>query len=374
MRRRTIILVTVLSAAILPLEAAHAQLSPQGILGGLTRPLRQALGHFAHFPRTHRHRTASADSRAAAATSPTEPPSVAASRLGFAGAPAWPSAYEDVLGFALWPDDYAARLRGRGFDVIADTISGRGDSPRVSARTATTGAAITDTPNSMNRCSEAASGSQETWPSARVEQILQLSDAQHDTLEKLQAAVTQSTNNIRADCQPAGIMPPERLRALVQTLWAVRDAGISVRGPVKGFYDTLTSTQKNSFASNQPQINPPPGPNAGDSGMNRQYQACAAQNAEKAERLIKEIEMRVRPNKDQAASFENLHKISADMAKLLIMPCAQPTPADPTARLDAAAEQLTALNYAATAVQMAFDDFYAKLNNEQKARFESLAR
>ena len=37
-----------------------------------------------------------------------------------------------------------------------------------------------------------------------------------------------------------------------------------------------------------------------------------------AERMIKEIEMRVRPDKDQAASFENLHKISADMAKMLI--------------------------------------------------------
>ena len=374
MRRRTIIFVAMLSAVIVPLDAAHAQLSPRGILGGLTRPLRQALGHFAHYPRFHRHRTASADSRAVAATSAIEPSSVAASRLGFAGAPAWPTAYEDVLGFTLWPDDYAARLRGRGFDVIADTITGRGDTPRVSARTATTGAAITDTSNSMNRCGEAMSGSQERWPSVRVEQILQLSDVQHDTVEKLQAAVTQSANNIRADCQPAGPTPPERMKTLVQTLWNVRDAGIAVRGAVNGFYEGLTSTQKNSFASHQPQTSPPPDPKAADSGMNRQYQVCAAQNGEKAERLIKEIEMRVRPNKDQAASLENLHKISADMAKLLIVPCAQPIAADPMVRLDDANDQLTAMNYAATAVQMAFDDFYAKLNNEQKARFESLAR
>jgi hypothetical protein len=203
---------------------------------------------------------------------------------------------------------------------------------------------------------------------------LQLSDSQHDALDKLQAAVTQSANNIRADCQPNALAPPDRLRALVQTLWAVRDAGMAVRGQVNGFYAGLTNTQKNSFASHQPQTSPPPDPKAADSGMNRQYQACAAQNGEKAERLIKEIEMRVRPNKDQAASLESLHKISADMAKLLIVPCAQPIAADPIVRLDDANDQLTAMNYAATAVQMAFDDFYAKLNNEQKARFESLAQ
>jgi hypothetical protein len=62
------------------------------------------------------------------------------------------------------------------------------------------------------------------------------------------------------------------------------------------------------------------------------------------------------------------------MAKLLIASCAQPVPADPMARLDSADDQLTAMNYAATTVQVAFDDFYGKLDNEQKARFDSLSR
>jgi len=108
--------------------------------------------------------------------------------------------------------------------------------------------------------------------------------------------------------------------------------------------------------------------------MNKQYQACATQNAEKAERLVKEIEMRVRPNKEQAASFENFHKVSSEMAKLLIASCAQPIPADPMARLDNANDQLTAINYAATTVQIAFNDFYARLDSAQKARFDALGR
>jgi putative IMPACT (imprinted ancient) family translation regulator len=84
--------------------------------------------------------------------------------------------------------------------------------------------------------------------------------------------------------------------------------------------------------------------------------------------------MQVRPNKNQAASLENLHKVSSDMAKLLMASCAQPIPNDLLARLDAADDQLTAMNYAATTVQIAFNEFYSKLDNAQKARFDAASR
>jgi hypothetical protein len=132
--------------------------------------------------------------------------------------------------------------------------------------------------------------------------------------------------------------------------------------------------QRSSFSSEQRQEIPQSDPKYANPGMNKHYQSCASQNVEKAERMIKEIEMRIRPGKDQAASFEGFHKASADMAKLLIASCAQPIPADPMARLDAANDQLTAINYAATTVQIAFDDFYLKLSNDQKSRFYSLGR
>jgi len=369
--RGRIFIVALMLGAISPYEGAQAQFSPQGVLGGITRPFRQMFGHFGHFPRYYRHR---AESRGAAAAPPSESFAITGSRLGSAGAPAWPTAYEDVLGFAFWPDDYASRLRGRGFDVIADTITGRFEMPRVSARTATTGAAATDAPTTSGCGGEPLSSSQDSWPSGRIQQILQLSNAQQDALEKMQSSVTQSANGLRADCQAGATGPSDRMKTLVQRLWAVRDAGISAEGPAKNFYNTLTETQKNSFISRQPVGNPPSDQKTADNGMNKQYQACATQNVERAERLIKEIEMRIRPSKDQAASLENLHKTSSDMAKLLIASCAQPIPADPLARLDAAADRLNALNYAATTVQIAFDDFYSRLGNDQKARFDSLAR
>jgi hypothetical protein len=383
MRGRTILLATVM-AAVIPLpDTSYAQLSPQGVIGGITRPFRQMLGHLHHFPRGH-HRRAAIESRASAPTASrasgvaaaTAASAIAGARLGWVGPPAWPTAYEDLVGFTFWPDDYASRFRGRGFDVIADTITGRFNVPRP-ARTATTGAAVKNDANnevSAERCGDSANADS-NWPTSRVEQIMQLSDAEHTALEKLQSTAGQSVKTIRAYCVgPAAGAPPDRLRALVQTLWSVRDAGISMREPLKNFYHTLTVTQKNSFAGQSTQNSPPPDPQAADNEMNKQYQACASQNAEKAERMIKEIEMRVRPNREQAASLENFHKASADMAKLMIASCVQPVAADPMGRLDSANDQLTAINYAATTVQIAFDEFYLRLNNDQKARFDSLTR
>ncbi len=375
MRWRTTIVLGVLGAAVAAPDFAQAQFSPQGLIGGITRPFRQMLGHLGHYPRNHRHRTAAADSQAAAAPS-TEAPSAAGSRLGWAGPPVWASAYEDVLGFTFWPDDYVARLRSRGFDVIGDTISGRFEMPRRGERVATTGTAPgSDASNdgAKMQCDDA--GTQATWPASRVEQILQLTDSEHDALEKLQSAILQSMKSVKSDCgASADLSPPDRLGALVQTIWAVRDAGISTRAALNTFYDSLTTTQKNSFASRRPQTEPPAEAKDANPAMNKQYQACATQNAEKAERLVKEIEMRVRPTKEQAESFENFHKVSSDMAKLLIASCVQPIPADPMARLDNANDQLTAINYAATTVQIAFNDFYARLDGAQKSRFEARGR
>jgi hypothetical protein len=373
MRTRTAIVAGLLVAAI-PLDSpAQAQLSPQGILGGVTRPLRQVLGHFGHFPRNYRHRT-SGGARAAVPIPDRDAQGAIKSRLGRAGPAAWVTAYEDVLGFAFWPDDYGAQFRSRGFDVIADTITGRFDRTRA-PRVATTGATKNDTGNDVttDQCNDAQSAD-DKWPAGRIEQLLQLSDAQHATLDNVQLVANDAVKTIRSNChQPGDLSPPDRLRALVQTLWVVRDGDIAMRVPLKNFYESLTSAQKNSFAVQQPQNSPPPDDKT-QGGENKQYQACAAQNIGSAERLVKEIEMRVKPDKAQAASLETLHTASSDMAKLLIASCAQAISADPLGRLDSAADQITAMNYAASNVQIALDDFYGRLSQTQKARFEATGR
>src|SRR5262245_17789509 len=203
MRGRTTLVLAALTAAAVTCigDVTYAQLSPQGVIGGITRPFRHVFGRLGHHPRARHHRAGAraASARPAAAEpraaqgSPREAPSASGYRLGRVGPPAWPNAYEDVVGFTFWPDDYAPRLRAHGFDVIADTIAGRFDLRRSWARTATTGAAArndADTENSAG-CGDAANTAS-NWPSSRIELILQLSDAQRLALEKRQSAALQS--------------------------------------------------------------------------------------------------------------------------------------------------------------------------------------
>ena len=209
MRWRATIAVGILGAAVASPHLAQAQFSPQGLLGGITRPFRQMLGHFGHYPRGHRHRTAAADSQATAGGPANEAPGSEGARLGWAGPPAWANAYEDILGFTFWPDDYAPRLRSRGFDVIADTITGHFDTPRRADRVATTGTATGTDANydsSKSRCDDA--GTQAVWPATRVEQILQLTDSEHDAIDKFQSAVVQSMKPVKSDCGASADMSP----------------------------------------------------------------------------------------------------------------------------------------------------------------------
>ena len=354
MRGRTfLLLLAFLTATVLP-NAAEAQL--RGIIGGITSPFRAMLGRFGHFPHRGHASNRGQPSSNQGAASPS-------AQLTSNCPPAWPDVHNQVLGITFWPDDYAAQFHGRGFDVIADSISGRFAPVRREARASTTGMAVRDDATPVN---DHLKETQNRWPSDRIQTVVQLTNAQHDALKKLQAAIDQSDENIKASCANSRGTAPERLNALVTTLWAVRDAGNAIRGPLQEFYDTLTPAQKQSFATHQPQASAPP--------ANLQMQACAMESSAKAERWIKEIGMRVRPTKDQAASFAKLHKASDNMAKLVIASCAQTVPADPVARLDAADDQLTTMNYAATTVQIALNDFYAKLNNAQRARFDAMSR
>ena len=139
-------------------------------------------------------------------------------------------------------------MRGR------DSISGRFAPVRREARASTTGTAVRDDATPV---SNHLKDTQNRWPSDRIRTVVQLTDAQHDALKKLQAAINQSDESIMASCANSRGTAPERLNALVSTLWAVRDAGNAIRGPLQEFYDTLTPAQKQSFATRQPQASAP---------------------------------------------------------------------------------------------------------------------
>jgi len=362
MRGRLLLVITLAALFAVP-EGAHAQFSPGGVLGAVTAPFRHMLGRFGHFPRRHARET-----RSERPTGASPAGQQTLSHFGAVGPAAWPSAYEDVIGYTFWPADYAELVRSGGFGVIAETIAPQ--RPPRAARVATTGSAVpTDAVSGV--CGEPADA-QAKWPTSRIEQVAQMSNAQHDALDKLQAALDQAATTVRAGCQdPVAQSPRERLHLLVQQLWAVRDAGASIRAPLRAFYDSLNDAQKAAF-TNQPQPSAPR--DARTANMGQQAQACAARSGDDSELILKRIEQTIRPTKQQSTLMESLRKTSSDMAKLLAVSCMQPMPADPLARLDDAEGQLTRMNYAATSMEIAVNGFYAQLDEQQKAKFNSLGR
>ncbi len=146
MRARTALVLGVLAFAFAAPDTASAQLSPGGVFGAVTRPFRELLGRFGHYPR-HRHHHATTREHPPAAVRAEPPPQAEQRRaeqrgdeqLGWVGTAAWPSAYQDILTFTFWPAENGQAIRGRGFDFIAATVAGAPSArPR---QVATTGSA-----------------------------------------------------------------------------------------------------------------------------------------------------------------------------------------------------------------------------------------
>jgi hypothetical protein len=304
------------------------------------------------FPRARRPHAAQDDRTASAA--PAAP----------SGPGAWPTAFVDELGFTFWPDDYAQKIRARGFDVIATAVV---SPPRRPEHGTTTGSAAAD---AQEPC--AGTGNSEgAWLAGRIEQTITLTGDQHAALEALKSAVDRSMAAVRNSCEASVASSPDgRTGALIQQLWTLRDAGIGVRGPLKAFYDSLTADQKAKFAAKSM----PEQSNTANADMKRQYQACAAPSLESSQRMLSRIEQEVRPTQQQAASFDALRKTSTDMARLLTASCTKPIPADPMARLDAADDRVSTMSYAATSMQIALDSLRAQLDDKQKEKFDSIGQ
>ena len=75
----------------------------------------------------------------------------------------------------------------------------------------------------------------------------------------------------------------------------------------------------------------------------------------------------------QRASFDELQKKTSEMGQFLLASCLQPIPSTPTARLDAAADRLTAVIFAANHVGLALNDAYNQLSEQQQAKLTGLA-
>src|SRR5262245_61810449 len=384
MRYVTLLVVTALAVLLAASSAADARKKhrPSGLISVITSPLRM-LAHRAAAPRTYRQRgsrASTARSRSQeragvvaatpAAATPATPPTPAA----LAAAPAGFNAYEDILGYALWPNDYANRFWTRGYGDIMrsvilpaatvaaaddDSAKERRDRRTVGARTSDADRDVTSAVSATGMCSAKAK-EQASTPIDRIEQTVELTDAQRLKLQALRTAVSNAVERGMAACRETPPRTPaDRLKAMTDGLWAMRDADILFRTPLDNFYRSLTDWQQTQLA-----------PSASDAAAAATEACGRASNA----MPIDEIAQAVQPTREQSQGLDMLQGISADLSKYLASACPQATPSTPVGRLDAAGNRVAAMLYAAMNLDPVLSGFYFQLNDEQKQKFDSIGR
>jgi hypothetical protein len=152
-----------------------------------------------------------------------------------------------------------------------------------------------------------------------------------------------------------------------QRIEAMIAAVATVQPPLEKFYGLLNDEQKarlNALAEDQRRST------SARRGNRPLAQGCAAQSL--MQWPAAEIDARLRPTDAQRASLVTLQDASAKAADMLKTSCQPDDGLTPPARLAAVGRRLDTLLQAVKAVRSALDDFYATLNDEQKAQFEAI--
>ena len=149
--------------------------------------------------------------------------------------------------------------------------------------------------------------------------------------------------------------PPERMKAISDRLWALRQAMLTLRTPVEKAYNALNEQQRARL----------------DTPANKV--ACTADAVQFAWPR-EQIEQVIEPNDQQRAALEMLRQISLQMAQAVASSCPRQALTTPLQRLDAAGDRLNTMLYAAMIVGRALGNVYASLSDQQKSNFNTIGR
>jgi LTXXQ motif family protein len=284
---------------------------------------------------------------------PRTPPGAGAARppgvASWVGPLYWPYAADDLLDYAFLPSGSSDRFWAHGagdlFQALFAPTSGRAGIEMCGSRQGGTG----------------------TWIGP-VEQAIKPTEPQRVAFEDVRRALVNANNGIKSACPAAETVasPVQRLNAMSDRLWAMRQAVVLVRIPFEGLYNSLSGNQKARLTDESARTEGRgDDPTAQPSGAAR---LCLATMAG-AEWPSDHIEQRVRPSDEQRRALETLRMTATGMAQLLMASCPQDATTTPLARLQAAEKRLNAMLYAVRIVGPAFHGFYSSLSDEQKTAF-----
>jgi LTXXQ motif family protein len=111
-----------------------------------------------------------------------------------------------------------------------------------------------------------------------------------------------------------------------------------------------------------------------DTGSSRSISAdlCSGQTAGLTDWPVERIAQTIEPNDAQRAALDELRGATAKALDVLKAACPTDLPSTPTGRIEAMHERLAAMLQAVRIIRPAMEKLYQSLNDEQKARFNSL--
>ena len=203
---------------------------------------------------------------------------------------------------------------------------------------------------------------------ARIEHAITPAAPQREALEQLRSALMQAIERITAACpSPPPATPTERLQAIQDRIWAMRDTLLTIRQPFESFYSSLT--QEQHWRLNRDSDAREIGARGGDG----RGEMCA-DPAAIDERPLRAIERAVRPTEQQRASLDALRLGSAGMTQLIMSSCPTYPLLGHMGRFAAASDRLDVMLFAVMTIAPAVQGFYGSLDDRQRAGFHRTVR
>jgi hypothetical protein len=320
--------------------------APRAVMGGLFGGAR-GRHHYHHrtVRRDHHHHTVRRE-----APAPSSPARDQRQLSSWLGAVYWPAAYRDTFGYIFLGANGTGAFWTHSSDDIYDGVF-------VPAM------AISDKPLDVpNACADERNQPMSLEP---IERTLHPNETQRARLDALHDVLVQASDRMRVSCSatPTPLAPTARLEIMSDRLRAIRQVVGLVRTPLKALYDSLSDDQKarlNALADST---------SARRHGHVLEPQACAGIESRSPEWPTKQIEEAVQPSDQQRARLVALASTTSHLSALLRSSCPSATLVTPTGRLEAVASRLDSMIDAVTLERAALNDFYASLNDGQKARF-----
>jgi LTXXQ motif family protein len=355
-----------LSLAAPPADA-RPRFGPAGLLGAMAAPLGMFAGGSRHSVRHYRRGTARPSNDQGDQANSRADRSAASGAISVGSGPVfWPGASADLVDYLIFPKGKDDRFWAYDYGTIvgaafAGSLADEARVPR-NRRLADGGPTTLqgEADSSIIRCDRNAMDVDALI--ARIAQAIAPTSSQHDILEQLRTALASAAERIDASC-PVAIPSTlaQRLKAVQDRIWAMRDGLLTLRLPLEKFYGSLSGEQQWRLQREQPDAREG-GPKAPDASASM----CNVSAAASVEALMRAIERAVRLAPEQRASFEPLRLRSLAMAQLIADSCPTYPLLGPMDRLAAAGDRLDVMLFAVMSMSHALRDFYEPLDDRQK--------